>query len=138
MARRKKANEVPFIPLAGPTTFYSTGTANGDLSTALIVPSDATFGRSVISCITNGTGTDNPTIAWFSSSAGGGTQLTTGHRDSSGTLYDLDAGAGIVYTADALINFYVSEGGRLFLNITFGGGSHTVAGTFGLAFFLVL
>lgn len=140
MARRRKQNEVPFVPILGAVTFYSTGTADGDALTTIIVPSDAALSRGVIAGITNGTGTALIVPAYYSAASRGGTKLSREHVNAAGGSYDLDAAAGVVYTADynAWPPPFLAEGSRLFLNLDFDGGSATGAGTFAVAFFLVL
>lgn len=139
MARRKKVNEFPFVPIVAGTTFISLGAADGDQLNTFIMPSDGSMSRSLIAGIANGTGTALVTIAWYTAAARAGTLLTSPHVNSSGGVYDQDAAAGIVYTADGLFPFtQVPEGARLFLNCDFDGGTATGSPTFALAFWLVL
>ena len=139
MARRKKINEFPFVPIVAGTTFISLGAADNDALSSFIMPGDGSVSRSIVAGIANGTGTALVTIAYYTAAARAGVVLTGPHLNSSGTVYDQDAAAGIVYTADGLNPFtQVPEASRLFLNCDFDGGTATGSPTFAHALWLVL
>jgi len=139
MARRKKVNEFPFVPIVAGTTFIALGAADNDAVTTVIMPGDGAISRSIVAGMANGTGTALVTMAWYTAAARAGTLLTSPHLSPAGTVYDQDASVGIVYTADGLTPFIaVPEGARLFLNCDFDGGTATGSPTFALAIWLVL
>lgn len=141
MARRKKQNEFPIIPIVGATSFYSTGTTTNDVSTTNIMPSDGWVGHSTILGITNGTGTGTLNLTVYGASAKGAPLLCGPAKDASGNLYTLASAAGVVYTADGVpagTGIPLNEGSRLFLNMDIATGTATGAGTFAFALMLVL
>jgi len=92
------------------------------------MPAQGWFGRGVCHVSSAGTGTDLPTIQWYSGAAKAGNLLSSPYVDGAGVLFDWDVSA-VDYACEgtSLTNpaFSVDDGKQLFLNVAFGGGTHT-------------
>lgn len=127
------------LMLNGPSTVLNLGTSNGDVITTVIMPSLGWVARSTLTCSSPGTGTDQPAVAWYSAANGGGSAMTGPHVDANNVNLDYDT-SGVSWAAmgSGLPSAGVEEGGRIFLNIQFGGGTHTASGSYECSIFLLL
>lgn len=112
-------------------------TSTGDFLTNLIMPAQGWFGRGIAHCSNPGTGTDTPLIQWYSQASAAGAPISNPYVDANGALFDWDcastppsvSGSGFDFACEGVSLtspiFSLDDGKQLFLNVTFGGGTHT-------------
>ena len=121
---------------SGPTVL-PIPTSTGDFWTNMIMPAQGWFGRGVCHVSNPGTGTDLPTVQWYSGASASGLVLSSPYVDALGVLLDYDcatappspSGNGFDFACEGTSTtspvFALDDGKQLFLNVTFGGGTHT-------------